>query len=177
MQSPPSRRVPLQLRERQRCILYSDATGSGMMAWVLHAPFAKVWAATDVPNSARAWAHWRKKQIGTWELMAAICALKWLLSIGQADLEIVCFVDNKSALGALVRGCSRKSDWNCLIGNLWLLVAEKAHFLHLWYVPSHLNLADAPTRPSEKAEQLAELQARDFQCVEWLFPPDAPWGR
>ena len=146
------------------------------MAWVLHAPFAKVWAATEVPAAARQWAHWRRNQIGTWELMAAVCALNWLLRAGRPDLEIVCFVDNKSALGALVRGCSRKSDWNALIGNLWLTVAEKAHFLHLWYVPSHLNLADAPARPTEKAAALLELQEQGFEGIEWSFPPDAPWA-
>ena len=118
-------------RTLQVHLLYTDAAGAGKMAWVLHAPFAKVWAATDVPDSSRAWAHWRKNQIGTWELMAAVCALRWLMQRGHPDLEIICFVDNTSALGALVRGCSRKSDWNCLIGNLWLLASQKAYLMHL----------------------------------------------
>eukprot|EP00959_Pyramimonas_sp_CCMP1952_P383832 8043965-Pyramimonas_sp.AAC.1 len=97
--------------------------------------------------------------------MAAVCALRWVVQLGYADLEIICFVDNTSALGALVRGCSRKSDWNSLIGNLWLLASQKLFLIH-----------HAPRRPSEKAQEIADLTAHGFQCIDWVFPDDAPWG-
>ena len=160
--------------KRERCILYTDATGQGRMAWVIHCPGLKAWAAADVPAAAKQWAIYRKNQIGTWELMAALCALKFLLKYLQGDFEILAFVDNKSALGALLRGCSRQFDWNELIGELWFSVAQRGHFLHLWHVPSHLNLADAPTRPETKSEQLRKLAADGFQEMRWSFPADVP---
>ena len=176
MQEPPSRIVPVQQPERRRCILYTDATGKGRMAWVIQAPGFKAWAAADVPAAAKRWALQRKNQIGTWELMAAICALKLVLARLQGDFEILAFVDNTSALGALLRGCSRQADWNELIGELWFSVARRGHYLHLWHVPSHLNLADAPTRPEAKAEQIRKLSEDGFQEMQWIFPEGVPWA-
>eukprot|EP00959_Pyramimonas_sp_CCMP1952_P224414 4692403-Pyramimonas_sp.AAC.1 len=94
------------------------------MAWVIHAPGLKAWAAAAVPTAAKKWAFHRKNQIGTWELMAAICALKYLVQLLLGDLEIMAFVDNTSALGALLRSCSRQADWKELIGELWFSVAQ-----------------------------------------------------
>ena len=175
LQEPPSRSVPVMRRQKKRCILYTDATGQGRMAWVIQTPCLKAWAAADVPAKARQWVLHRKNQIGTWELMAALCALKFLLSYLPGEFEILAFVDNTSALGALLRGCSRQFDWNELIGELWFAVAQRGHYLHLWHVPSHLNLADAPTRPEAKSEQLRKLAADGFQEMPWSFPADAPW--
>ena len=176
LEAPPARCVPVQCPERTRCILYTDATGQGRMAWVIQSPYLKAWSASVVPAAAREWARYRKNQVGTWELMAAVCGLKFLISTAPGDLEIVAFVDNTSALGAILRGCSRQTDWNDLIGDLWLAAAQRGHFLHAWYVPSHLNLADAPTRPETKASEIAELASRGFREIQWVFPPGAPWS-
>ena len=100
--------------------------------------------------------------MATWELMAAICALHWLLSEGFGELEVLLFVDNNAALGTLIRGSSRQADWNDLIGDLWLRVARAGVLLYSFYVPSHLNLADAPTRPRQKA---AALEAIPVPCL------------
>ena len=175
LEQPPSRSVPVMRPQRERCILYTDATGQGRMAWVILAPGLKAWAAADVPTAAKQWALYRKNQIGTWELMAALCALKFLIEYLPGEYEILAFVDNTSALGALTRGCSRQFDWNELIGELWFSIAQRGHYLHLWHVPSHLNLADAPTRPEAKSEQLCKLAADGFQEMQWSFPADVPW--
>jgi len=145
------------------------------MAWVIVAPGFKAWAAADVTAAAKNWALYRKNQIGTWELLAAVCALKFLIAFLPGEMEILAFVDNTSALGALLRGCSRQADWNTLVGDLWLSAARRGHFLHLWHVASHLNLADAPTRPEAKSAQLHKLTAEGFQEMAWSFPEDLPW--
>ena len=84
-------------------------------------------------------------------------------------------MDNQTALGTLLRGSSRQSDWNDLVGDLWLRVARAGILFYSFYVPSHLNLADAPTRPQEKAAALEALEAAGFANVPWCSPPDAPW--
>eukprot|EP00959_Pyramimonas_sp_CCMP1952_P184357 3855054-Pyramimonas_sp.AAC.1 len=68
--------------------------------------------------------------------MAAACALKVLMGSMSDDLGIVAFVDDAGALGALLRGCSRRADWGDLIGELRLSVAQRGHVLHMWHAPS-----------------------------------------
>ena len=160
---------------RSRCVVYSDATGRGSLGWVAATPGARVWATSVVPSAVWEWAQYRKNQVATWELLAAICALEWLLAQGEGDLEICLFVDNTNALGTLVRGSSRQADWNDLVGDLWLRVARAGVLFYCFYVPSHLNLADAPSRPEEKVEQLQALQTAGFVRIPWSAPSDAPW--
>ena len=164
-----------RLSERLRCVVYSDATGHGNVAWAICLPAQRVFSAAEVPKSVWRWARFRRNQVATWELLAAICALHWLLSQGFGELEVLLFVDNNTALGTLIRGSSRQADWNDLIGDLWLRVARAGVLLYSFYVPSHLNLADAPTRPRQKAAALEAMQAAGFAQVPWASPPDAPW--
>ena len=164
-----------RLVARTRCIVYSDATGHGDVAWAICLPSARFWAASVVPAAVWRWACYRKTQIATWELLAAICALQWLLDQNLGELDVVLFVDNKTALGTLVRGSSRQVDWNALIGDLWLRVARTSTLLSSFYVPSHLNVADAPTRPKEKGAALQAMQEVGFTRVQWRSPSDAPW--
>ena len=172
----PRRTVPCsRLSERLRCIVYSDATGHGNVAWAICLPAQRVFSAAEVPKAVWRWARFRRNQVATWELLAAICALHWLLSQGFGELEVLLFVDNNTALGTLIRGSSRQADWNDLIGDLWLRVARAGVLLYSFYVPSHLNLADAPTRPRQKAAALEAMQAAGFAQVPWASPPDAPW--
>ena len=160
---------------RIRCVVYSDATGRGDVAWAICLPNARFWAASEVPAAVWRWACYRKTQIATWELLAAICALQWLFEQNLGDLDVVLFVDNTTALGTLVRGSSRQVDWNALIGDLWLRVARTSTLLSSFYVPSHLNLADAPTRPTEKCAALEAMQKVGLTRVSWSRPSDAPW--
>ena len=177
LETKPRRVIPVRQPARQKCILYSDAAGSGRMAWVCHSSDFKSFATASVPNRALQWVHFRKNQIGTWELLAAVCALQWIVARAGQDVEVVCFVDNRTALGSILRGCSRQSDWNDLIGDLWLQAARHAILMHAWYVPSHLNLADGPTRPEQKPQAIPDLVARGYEQVAWQFPADAPWER
>ena len=145
------------------------------MAWALCFPGARLWSAATVPEPARNWVHHRRNQVATWELLAAICAINFLLSQNLGELEVLLFVDNTVALGTLIRGSSRQSDWNDLIGDLWLRIARAGVLLYSFFVPSHLNVADAPTRPEGKAAALEAMRAAGFRHVAWVAPCDAPW--
>ena len=50
-------------------------------------------------------------QVATWELVAALAGIRQLLD-GRTALEAVVFVDSKVALGTLLRGASRRKEWN-----------------------------------------------------------------
>ena len=87
----------------------------------------------------------------------------------------------------------RNRDWNELVGEIWLRAARQGGkclcwqmlcscavrwegtLLSMWWVPSHLNLADAPTRVSSKKDELRALQAAGFGRVPWRWPRHCPW--
>ena len=81
----------------------------------------------------------------------------------------------QAALGVLRKGCSRQEDYNALVTEIWLMAAREACLLTFWWVPSAQNIADAPTRPVQKAAQLAAMRAAGFREVPWAWPEEAPW--
>ena len=89
----------------------------------------------------------------------------------------VLFVDNKAAVACLVRGCSRQPDLNVLTGALSARLAIDAVGMCVRYVPSKLNLADAPSR--NDTSELWALGAREVPAVmpAWDLHSDAwlPW--
>ena len=178
LRSRPVRVVPLAPPQRRRSIFYSDATGAGSIAWVAEVGGSlKKWAASTVPVSLRRWACRRKVQIATWELVAAVCALWSLLdSISALEAtEVHIFVDSSAALGCLMRGSSRRRDWNALVQHLWFETARRGILLLGWWVPSALNLADAPTRQAKKRLEMESLLEAGFTEQQWSWPPEAPW--
>ena len=178
LESDPQRTVPMVPPKRGRSIIYSDATGAGKVAWVAQiGDSVRKWAASAVPSSLRKWACHRKTQIATWELVAAICAF-WSLVDDISELgatEVHLFVDSSSALGCLMRGSARRPDWNALVQHLWFETAHRGILLLGWWVPSALNLADAPTRQDMKAEEMDVLRQAGFSECAWAWPVKAPW--
>ena len=170
--------VPLRPRPRSQALLYTDATGGGDVAWVLHWGSLKVYAQALVPRWLRRWVCNRKTQIATWELVAALCGLWHVLGMAsdQEDpVELHLFIDSSVALGTLLRGCSRQRDWNHLVFDVWFNVAASGMLLMAWRVPSKQNLADAPTRPVDRKKEMALLHEAGFREVEWRWPDRAPW--
>ena len=106
-----------------------------------------------------------------------MCALWHFFSLpeGVAGLDVVIFIDSTVALGTLLRGCSRQRDWNAMVAGMWFAAADRGHFLSAFRVPSHLNLADWPTRPEQKASELAQLVSRGFARLEWAWPAVDFW--
>jgi len=178
LEARPVRIVSLLQWQRPRLLLYTDATGSGNMAWVAEVGSHRLYSRTVVPTSLRKWARFRKNQIATWELAAAICGL-WYFLAGPQQLdpgaEIQMFVDSTVALGTLMRGCSRQKDWNAMVADIWFRTAVCSHLLLCWRVPSAQNLADAPTRAADKRVQMIQLQEAGFEEVLWQWPRQVPW--
>ena len=114
----------------------------------------------------------RRQQIHAWELAAAARALWHLFSLpeGAAGLDDIIFLDSTVALGTLLRGCSRQRDWNATVAGTWSAAADRGHFLNAFCTPSHLILADWPTRPEQKASELAQLVSRGFARLERAWP-------
>ena len=178
LRANPQRVVPLAPPQRCRSIVYSDATGDGNVAWVAQiGGRIRQWSATSIPSSLRKWVCHRKTQIATWELVAAVCAF-WAVLDDLTELqatELHLFVDSTSALGCLMRGSARRPDWNALVQHLWFETARRGILLLGWWVPSALNLADAPTRQKEKQRSLQALLQAGFSQTPWKWPASVPW--
>ena len=170
----PKRRVPLTPRTLERLILYTDATGSGSLAWVAILGNQREFARARVPGALRRWALPRKHQIGTRELLAAVCALWQIFEDVPTTVEVLLFVDSTAALGTLVRGSSRQGDWNHMVSEIWFQPALRGHCLSAWWVPSHLNVADAPSR-IEWPEGVTCLTSRGFKEVAFKWPDNLSW--
>jgi len=178
LEAVPVRILNLKPVQRSRLLLYTDATGDGVMAWVAEYGNSRRYSSVLVPKALRRWVCYRKNQIATWELAAAICGL-WQFLAGAAQIvdgtEIHLFVDNNVALGTLMRGSSRQKDWNELVTDIWFQTAAHGFLLLCWRVPSKQNLADAPTRPEERTQELMQLHAAGFRKEMWQWPPIVPW--
>ena len=108
-------------------------------------------------------------------MVAALCALRSVLK-GPEEVEIILFVDSAVALGTLLRGASRQSDWNALVGDLWFAAAAVGCTMQAYRVPSALNPADAPTRPDTKGHQIEALRSEGFVETGWEWPRSLPWA-
>ena len=179
LESVPVRRIPSSPVPVAVLTLYADATGHGTVAWVAVGLSKRVFSRGEVPGPLRRWVHRRRQQIATWELVAALCAVWYFLKsparLSACHLQINLFIDSNVALGTLLRGTSRQSDWNDLVTGIWFEAAAQAALLLAWRVPSKLNLADAPTRPEKHASELCALIDKGFVETEWWWPPHSPW--
>ena len=137
------RRISLQVPDEVLTI-YSDAEGLGAWGIVLLGHPA-VWARGSFPAAAVAALRPRINNIAGFELLAAIAAL--LLAVRRSGpTRMHVFVDNAVALSALVRGTAAPDDLRSLSACLHEWSAQRGLALSFSYVPSSLNLADAPSR-------------------------------
>jgi len=87
----------------------------------------------------------RSQQVNQLEILAAICvyfSLRQLL----AGRKVLHFVDNSSALGALVRGYSSSPDSARMVHAFWAIVLAARIDVWFEYVRSSANIADWPSR-------------------------------
>ena len=150
--------------------MYTDATGGGKLAFVLQTPSARVWAAAQIAPSAWFWARPRRTQVTLWELIAALCGVRFFLDLGLEYPELIVFIDNTAALSTLLRGSSRQSDLNEVLETLWFDLAAANVLMHAHYVPSALNLADGPTRASKAEQSRVLLDSLSFRETAWRWP-------
>jgi hypothetical protein len=169
----PVRDIPLTPSIRRRAVVYSDATGGGHLSWVADLGSYRVFSRATIPPWLKRWVHRRRNQVATWELVAAVSALWFLfdeLRRPGPQWEVQMFIDSIAALGTLLRGSSRQEDWNTLVTELWFRTATEGILLGAWWVPSKLNVADAPTRSASKAKDMETLIKAGFQEVAWKWP-------
>ena len=176
----PDRTVPFAPRVKETVTLYVDATGDGHLAWVAAVGAHREWSAAVVPKTLRRWVCWRRTQIATWELVAALCAVWSFLRqprvCSDHGVQINVFIDSAVALGTLLRGSSRQQDWNALVAGLWFEVVSTGTLLLAWRVPSKQNLADIPTRPANRHDDVLLLRQQGFVEVPWEWPSPSLWG-
>ena len=127
-------------------VVYSDA--AGQVAAVAGLPDGSVYyTAAVAPSSLRRKLQHQKTQITAFELWAALVAVLTFVLPHQGRSSVL-FVDNKAALGCLVKGYSKHADLNALVGGLLAKCASTASGVVYEYVQSKLNLADGPSRNS-----------------------------
>jgi len=174
LSSLPVRIVPMVPdAHRLSVILYTDATGDGCVAWVMQFGTERMYSNTWIPGWLHKWVHYRKSQIATWELIAALTALFHVfhrIQKSKTQIEINLFVDSTVALGTIIRGSSRQSDYNTLVMQLWFRCASTATVLGAWRVPSDQNLADIPTRVAKRRADLLHMENCGFKKVSWEWP-------
>ena len=194
---PPRRRFDLRRRRRPTVKIWTDAAAGertdeiGRVGFVVLFPEERVvgvdGSASTVPER---WVHGsapvpddfvarfraRKQYIGQFELLGAVCVYHTLRE-DLRDRHVVHYIDNMSAMAALVKGYSRALD-----------SARIVHALHAWnagvrvsawfeYVPSKANIADLPSRSEFRL--LNRMRSEDVGVrlpgVEDWFEPAAAW--
>jgi hypothetical protein len=61
-------------------------------------------------------------------------------------MRLLHFIDATSALNIILKGASRQSDMNSLVGFLWYTLCERRASYWARHVGSAQNLADGPSR-------------------------------
>ena len=112
----------------------------------------------------------RKTYIGQLELLAAVAVYYSLPDIVRGE-SVMHYVDNTSAVAALVKGYSQQPDSVRILHALWTLVAGLGCAPWFKYVRSKANVADLPSRGN--LDYITNvLKARE---VELVMPPFEMW--
>ena len=148
-------------------LLYTDAEGSGGLGGFLSAAVEAEWLGGQVSPIVPPLLMPCKTQIFLFEIIAVLLAARvWTKQL--FGTSVIFFVDNQSALAALKKVGSRVADAHSMVGLFWdvLVPAMQPASVHFYYVPSSLNLADAPSR-SEQPSLLARRTPLRLRW-EWL---------
>ena len=110
------------------------------------------------------------------ELAPAVLALAVWGQVVQGR-DVLLFVDNSSAIGALVRGYSPSGPSARLVAGFWTLAAQYSARVWLEYVPGPANLADGPSRLCFGAVERLGARRVEPSAQEWLLiRGEALWG-
>ena len=156
LKRPTPRLVPL--RPIRPCVVYSDACGEGHLGAVLCSPKEVV-----THCHAPLWMHEAGGGIYEWEILAALLAL-CLVCKYTKHTPIVLFVDNKSAASALISGTGTSDLATQICAAFWALAASAGVNVWIEWVPSHLNIADAPSRACNRLRNDNEI-TNSFEVI------------
>ena len=146
----PPRELPLFPSDLRPAILYTDGcetSGGSLVGGVLDSPRCAslmCFAAKILKQVLDLWLP-KKSMINQVEAAAGVVALDTWASL-LVGMDVIHFVDSETALGALIKGCSPRTDTSRLVGAYWLRAARLRAFIYLDRVESKSNLADGPSR-------------------------------
>ena len=135
----------LPLVPSQPLLLYTDAEGSGSIAGVLISDSSSLWFSAMVPASVTSVLVPRKTQIYMFEILAMLAALI-IFKSAVSGHAVVGWIDNQGALGAISKGSSRSPDAHAAVSYLWASLLVDVVAVKFFWVPSKLNISDAPSR-------------------------------
>ena len=103
----------------------------------------------------------RKTQVNAYE---CIVPLMVAIQYGESwrNQQLVIYVDNNSALGALRNGSSPKGDLNQMTQTFWLLAARHHLSVKFARVASKSNPADLPSRGEQPPRSSHDSRDADF---------------
>ena len=125
-------------------VVYSDASGSGGCGALLLDGQEALWFGASC-TEIQARLEPRLTQINAFELFTVLLALA-LWPERLAERRVIWLVDNTVALGAMKKGTSSASDLASIAHAIWRRLRSLRVAPHVFWVPSKLNLADAPSR-------------------------------
>ena len=130
----------------EQIIVYSDAESTAHVGLVFVYRGKYVYGHGKIPTAIKNRVRKRRTNISAYEMIAAVIAI-FLVDVSTPDsICIRHFVDNQSVKSSIVSGTSKQDDLNEIIGTFWHTAAHRT--LGYWsdWVPSELNLSDAPSR-------------------------------
>jgi hypothetical protein len=152
----PDREMSTQLMPRRPVLLYTDGSSD-----VGRDPPHVVGAVAIMPETGRIFytncpvpqevvSDWipSKQHIYLVELFAGPVALDTFSDLLE-ERDVIHFVDNNSALGALVKGYSSKEDAIKIVAEYWLRAMKHRMLIYVDRVESKSNIADDPSRMNE----------------------------
>ena len=176
----PSRVFAFRKRRKRRIIIWSDAMYDGGALGIVaciesteDGVTSREWLYTHASCDERFMQRFvhRKTYIGQLELLAAVAAYYSLPDIVRGE-SVMHYVDNSSAVAALVKGYSQQPDSVHILHAMWALVASLACAPWFKFVRSKANVADLPSRG--QLEFITNvLKARK---VPFIMPPFEMWA-
>lgn len=113
----------------------------------------------------------RTQYIGQLELLAAVAVYYSMPEVFRGR-RVLHFIDNASALAAIVKGYSSSEDSARVVHSFWALVSGLSSDVWMVYVRSEANVADMPSR-GDFSYVTSELGSR---WCDTRLPPIDSWG-
>jgi hypothetical protein len=190
----PPMELPLMPASADAVVVFVDAEGKkrkgarppeGHVGFVVYHPhFGTVHGSAKVPASLTAlFDRVRKREtyIGQYELVGAIVPFLSLPREWFAGYSVELWIDNSSAVAALIKGYSGKPDCARIV-NMFHFAFAKLGALSLWidYVNTESNPADTPSRFHEMSQDeitvaSADIGPRVFAVIPNFADDDGEW--
>ena len=133
--------------ERSHAVMWTDASGEdGKIAAVVAADGLLFFTHMAVPESFYAQLLERgDNQIGVLEALAVWLGIQTFCHLLRGR-TVSLFEDNRGVLFSFLKGSSRCPETNFMIAKFWLWAALVECHVVLYWVESHANISDGPTR-------------------------------